>query len=324
MIKGLVSTIIPVYNRPRLLQEAVASVQSQTYPDLEIIIVDDGSDDPRMADSLTLCEREGKAKVRVLRQPNSGPGAARQAGLEESQGEFIQFLDSDDLLYPSKYEQQVAALAADPVAGVCYGKTRYLASAGQVVAPWRRTGERIESMFPSMLEQRWWGTSTPLYRQELLARAGPIKPLSNEEDWEFDCRIAALDVRLAWVDEWVSEQRDIATGRASDRGSSDPAKLRDRAKARELILQSALRADVPPSAPEFQQFIRYSFLVARQCVSAGLHKEGEHLVRILHEAAPRKLMHIYLLAGRVLGFGRATRLAEGAHRMLGRGAQSRT
>lgn len=321
MVHGLVSTIIPVHNRPRLLREAVASVLSQTYENFEIIIVDDGSDDPRMADSLAHCEIEGKNQVRVLRQANQGPGPARQAGLENARGEFIQFLDSDDLLYPNKYAAQVAVLARDPGAGVCYGKTRFVTSTGQVVAPWRRTGERIETMFPSMLAQRWWGTSTPLYRQTLMDRAGPIEALSNEEDWELDCRIAALGVRLAWVDEWVSEQRAVADNRASHGGSSEPAKLRDRARARELILQSALGADMSPAAPEFQQFIRYSFLVARQCAVAGLHGEAEHLVRCLHEAAPRALMRLYLLMGRWLGLGPATRITEALHALGSRSAK---
>ena len=313
MIEGLISTIIPVHNRPLLLGEAVETVLVQTYSSFEIIIVDDGSDDPGMPASLADSERKGDGKVRVLRQSNRGPGVARQHGLENAQGEFIQFLDSDDLLLAGKFASQVAALADDPDAGVCYGKTRFVTATGEVIAPWRRTGERIDSMFPSMLERRWWGTSTPMYRRLLLKRAGPIEALSNEEDWEFDCRIAALGVRLAWVDEWVSVQRDVADNRASACGSSDPEKLRDRARARELILQSALRADVSPSSPEFQQFIRYSFLVARQCAAAGLNDEAEHLVRCLHEAAPRALMHLYLLAGRWLGFRRATRIAEAAH-----------
>lgn len=320
MIKGLVSTIIPVYNRPALLQEAVASVLAQSYQDIEILVVDDGSNDPGMDESLASCEQLGAGRVHVLRQGNQGPGAARQHGLENARGQFVQFLDSDDLLLKDKFAQQVEALRRKPEAEVSYGKTRFVAADGQVIAPWRRTGEKIATMFPSMLEQRWWGTSTPLYRRSLLNALGPIETLSNEEDWEFDCRIAGLGTRLAWVDEWVSEQRSIADNRASAGGSTDPAKLRDRARARELILRSALRAGIAPETPEFQAFVRYSFLVARQCAAAGLAAEAEHLVGCLNEALPRTLMRVYLLAGRYFGFRRTTRVAESAHRLL-RGRQ---
>jgi hypothetical protein len=318
VITGLVSTIIPVYNRPVLLRECVQSVLQQSHTDFEVIIVDDGSDDPAMAASLSACETLGAGKVRVMRQPNSGPGAARQRGLEAANGEFIQFLDSDDLLLPRKFGIQVAALQAQAKVHACYGKTRYVDANGTVTAPWRRTGERIDLLFPSMLASRWWGTSTPLYRMSALLEAGPISNLRNEEDWEFDCRLGAAGARLVWVDEWVSEQRALAHNRACAGGSIDPEKLQDRAHARRLILEHALRAGVDPRCPEFEAFIRSSFLLARQCALAGLPEPAADLVDRLQRARPRRVMGAYLAAGRVFGFGRTTRLAEAAWRAVRR------
>src|SRR6185503_20150635 len=99
MINGLVSTIIPVYNRAVLLREAVASVLSQTYRPIELIVVDDGSTDdtPRVADELGETHPQ---EVRVIHQSNTGPGLAREAGRHSALGEFIQYLDSDDLILP--------------------------------------------------------------------------------------------------------------------------------------------------------------------------------------------------------------------------------
>src|SRR5438552_12119469 len=100
MERGLVSTIIPVYNRAPLLREAVASVLAQTYRPIEVIIVDDGSTDT------TGCEAEGLAEahleVRVIHRRNGGPGEARETGRLAACGEFIQYVDSDDLLLPRK------------------------------------------------------------------------------------------------------------------------------------------------------------------------------------------------------------------------------
>ncbi|MGD0948065.1 MAG: glycosyltransferase family A protein, partial [Candidatus Binatia bacterium] len=102
MIPGLITTIIPVYNRPQLLRQAVASVLAQTYQPIEIVIVDDGSTDdtPQVAETL---REQHPDEVAVLRQPNRGPGPAREAGRRAARGEFVQYLDSDDLLLPDKF-----------------------------------------------------------------------------------------------------------------------------------------------------------------------------------------------------------------------------
>src|SRR5882672_5633140 len=128
-MSGLVSTIIPVHNRASLLEEAVASVLAQTYPNTEVIIVDDGSTDgtSMVADELA---REHPEKIGVIHQTNTGPGLAREAGRIRARGQFIQYLDSDDLLLPRKFELQVAGLKARPECAVSYGKTQYRHSDG--------------------------------------------------------------------------------------------------------------------------------------------------------------------------------------------------
>src|SRR5262245_34526643 len=110
MIRDLVSTIIPVYNRPDLLVDAVHSVLAQTYRPIEVIIVDDGSTDSTPQIARDLADRHPQV-IRWIRQTNGGPGRARQTGLETARGEYVQYLDSDDLLLPRKFELQVAALA---------------------------------------------------------------------------------------------------------------------------------------------------------------------------------------------------------------------
>ena len=108
LVEGLVSTIIPVHNRPALLREAVASVLAQTYRPIEIIIVDDGSTDETGTRSGGL--GGSHSEVRTIHRENGGPGAARETGRLAARGEFIQYLDSDDLLLPIKFELQVAGL----------------------------------------------------------------------------------------------------------------------------------------------------------------------------------------------------------------------
>ena len=125
LVEGLVSTIIPVHNRPALLREAVASVLAQTYRPVEIIIVDDGSTDETGREAEALAEAH--SEVRAIHRQNGGPGAARETGRLAARGEFIQYLDSDDLLLPTKFELQVAGLRQCGDCAVSYGKTRFYA-----------------------------------------------------------------------------------------------------------------------------------------------------------------------------------------------------
>lgn len=154
--KGLVSVIIPVYNRTDLLREAVESAIAQTYRPIEIVIVDDGSTDDTNNVAKEI-EIRHKDIVRVYRKENEGPGLAREYGRQRARGEYIQYLDSDDLIHPGKLAVQVAALEANPDCGIAYGKTRLVAEDGSViVSPFKRSGERIETLFPMLLIDRWW------------------------------------------------------------------------------------------------------------------------------------------------------------------------
>src|SRR5207244_2098618 len=132
MQRGLVTTIIPVYNRAPMLREAVASVIAQTYRPIEIVIVDDGSTDETPAAISELVSTH--PEVRATRRANGGPGLARETGRQLARGEFIQYLDSDDLLLPRKFEWQVAALRRSSECGVAYGITHYRDADGREIA----------------------------------------------------------------------------------------------------------------------------------------------------------------------------------------------
>src|SRR6185503_12200391 len=129
IVPGLVSTIIPVYNRAAMLAEAVNSVLAQAHRPIEIIVVNDGSTDDTQTKANGLAALHPN-EIRVIHQANTGPGLAREAGRQVASGEFIQYLDSDDLLLPRKFELQVEGLRSNPDCGVSYGKTRYRHSDG--------------------------------------------------------------------------------------------------------------------------------------------------------------------------------------------------
>ena len=284
LVERLVSTIIPVHNRAALLREAVASVLAQTYRPVEIIVVDDGSTDEtgREAERLS----EAHPEVHTIHRENGGPGAARETGRLAAQGEFIQYLDSDDLLLPTKFELQVAGLRQCGDCAVSYGKTRFYAYGDYPTdVAWKRTGEQILTMFPSFLRSRWWDTSTPLYLRKVTDLAGPWTGLKNEEDWEYDCRIASKGGRLHYCDAFVSDTRITSGYQLSTAGSSDPEKLRDRARAHKLIFEHALAAGISGETSDMQHFARELFLLARQCGAVGLSKEARALFELARQAS---------------------------------------
>jgi hypothetical protein len=150
---------------------------------------------------------------------------------------------------------------------------------------WKRTGERILTMFPSFLQFRWWGTSTPLYRRRVTDLAGPWTELRHEEDWEYDCRIARHGGHLHYCDAFVSDERAVPGYRLSMGASTDPEKLRSRAHAHRLILDHAFAARISHDTSEMQHFARELFLLARQCGAAGLGEEARTLFKLARRAS---------------------------------------
>lgn len=305
----LVSTVIPVFNRSAMLRQAVASVIAQTYRPIEIVIVEDGSTDDTaaVADELAAEHRD---IIRVLHRPNGGPGAAREAGRLAARGAFLQYLDSDDLLLPRKFALQVAALDAQPDAGIAYGPVRYRDENGSEVAcDWKPANQVQRTIFPSFLIARWWETLSPLYRRSVTDAVGPWTTLRLEEDWEYDCRAGALGVTLARVEEVIGEHRDHSDGRLSRGAGNDPVRLRDRCLAHELITSHALRAGIDPASPELQRFARELFHLGRQCGAAGLASESRRLVALARSLSGAADIRAYALLASAFGWRRAGRAA---------------
>lgn len=308
MRSGLVTVIVPVFNRPEMLRQAVTSAVTQTYRNLEIVIVDDQSTDdtPRVIDEL----RASDSRIRSIRRTNGGPGLARETGRQTAEGEFIQYLDSDDLLLPRKLELQVAALQAQPEAGIAYGIVRYRDVAGNLIqCDWKPANQVVSTIFPSFLVARWWETVSPLFRRSVTDAAGPWTSLRLEEDWEYDARIGSLGVHLAFVEAEVGEHRDHPKERLSRGAGTDPRRLRDRAEAHLRIFAHAQRAGVDPATPEFRKFARELFHLARQCGAAGLAEASRQLLATARSIDDRRDLKVYSIISRIVGWRYAGRLS---------------
>ena len=123
-----VSVIIPAYNRAHYIREAIESALQQSHRPLEIIVVDDGSTDETPQILATYSE-----PVRVFRQVNQGVAAARNLGVSHARGEYVAFLDSDDLWHPEKLEKQIERFEADPELGLVHCGMETFNDAGEVL-----------------------------------------------------------------------------------------------------------------------------------------------------------------------------------------------
>jgi glycosyltransferase involved in cell wall biosynthesis len=125
--RPLVSVIIIFLNAERFIEEAIESVSGQTYSNWELLLVDDGSTDGSRAIALRYAEMQPE-RVRYLNHAgrrNRGMSASRNLGIRHARGEYIAFLDADDVWLPHKLHQQVAILNSHPEAGMVYGASQY-------------------------------------------------------------------------------------------------------------------------------------------------------------------------------------------------------
>ncbi len=184
----LISVIIPVYNGEKTICETIYSVLNQTYINLELIVVNDGSLDS----TLNLISNIKDLRLKVFSYKNAGKSISRNRGIDKTNGEFISFLDADDIWTPDKLELQLKALQANPQASVAYSWVDYIDEDGEFF----RDGNHITingNAYEQMLIQNILENgSNPLIRKEALTEVGYFsESLKHAEDWDMWLRLAA-------------------------------------------------------------------------------------------------------------------------------------
>jgi Glycosyl transferase family 2 len=189
--EDLVSVVIPCFKQAHFLPEAIESVLAQEHPDLEVIVVDDGSPDNVEA---VASRYPG---VRCLRQENGGLAAARNTGLKEARGEFLLFLDADDRLLPGAIGLGLEQLRGEPEAMMAAGTWRLIGEEGESL-PADPPRQPLEA-YPALLESCFISTpAAVLYHRTLFEEIGDFDPsVSASADYDLYLRAAArFPVRL--------------------------------------------------------------------------------------------------------------------------------
>jgi len=194
---GLVSVLIPNFNYAQYVVKAIESVEKQTYKNIEIIVINNGSTDS----SLELLKSLG-SRINLINQKNMGQSGSRNSGLKHARGEFVAFLDADDTWEPTKLEKQIA-LFKDSEVGLVYTGLKRVNPQGEIISvqlPLHR-GRILEKFIKSPGAAVVGGESTAIMRKIALAQAGDFDPrLSVGSGWDMWRRIAAQ-----WKIECVQE-----------------------------------------------------------------------------------------------------------------------
>ncbi len=208
-----VTTVIPTYNRAAMLVEALESALGQTRPPDEIIVVDDGSTD----NTAEVADRYG-SKIRYIRQKNAGPSAARNHGIREATGDFVAFLDSDDLWAKDRLEKQFAALSTHPDLDFIFGLESKFDKKGdfqkceikspEVLLQLNEINCVIPSAFELLLRENVVPTSTVLFRRSRTREIGYIdESISQAEDYDFWLRFALAGCRFGFINAVLCHRR---------------------------------------------------------------------------------------------------------------------
>ena len=215
MQKSLVSIIIPAYNARAYICEAVDSAIAQTYPQKEVIVVDDGSTDDTVQSLKSYIDAQ---KIIYFYQENKGLSAARNAGIRAAKGEFIAFLDADDIFLPEKLARQVAYLEAHPACGVCYcALAHFSEEAPEKMLKLQYHYYSGDEVFPRLLHANFINPLAVVARKSELDRVGLFdETYRRSEDWEYWVRLARQGVRFEYLSDVLANYRIRKTSMSYD------------------------------------------------------------------------------------------------------------
>ncbi len=191
-----VSVIIPVYGVEKYISATVQSVLEQTYKDFELLIVDDGSPDR----SREICQQLTDSRIKIISQENRGVSAARNTGIRHAQGDYLAFLDGDDLWLPQKLEKHVEHLENSPSVGVSFSQSAFIDELGQPLGIYQTS--KLNGITPPFILCRnpIGNGSTPVIRREVFEAIRFEDNFNGTvEDCYFDQRLHNIEDIECWL-----------------------------------------------------------------------------------------------------------------------------
>ena len=176
-----ISVIIPVFNGEATIKETINSILNQTFQDIEIIIINDGSTDA----TLETIKEISNSRIKIFSYPNAGLSASRNRGISQAKGEYISFIDADDLWTPDKLELQWQALQDNPQAAVAYSWTDYIDESSKFLKSGRRIKVNGDAFSKLLVTNFLENGSNPLISKKALEKVGgfdELLPVAEDKD----------------------------------------------------------------------------------------------------------------------------------------------
>ncbi|MBW4510593.1 MAG: glycosyltransferase [Scytonematopsis contorta HA4267-MV1] len=213
-----ISVIVPAYNAELTIRETIESVQKQTFSDWELIVVNDGSCDR----TLEVVRSIDDERLKVFDYEQGGVSVARNRGISQASGEYIAFLDADDLWASDKLELQLEALQKNPEAGVAYSWIYFIDEEGKPAYAGSRILYEGNVYADLLLTNFLQSASNPLITKQALVSVGGFDPnIRLGEDWEFYLRLAA---KWQYV---VVQKYQFFYRQHSNSSSNSPSKVKE-------------------------------------------------------------------------------------------------
>ncbi len=199
----LVSIIIPAYNQAQYVAQTVDSALAQTYPNVEVIVVNDGSTDDTAA---ILAGYRGR--IKCISQANRGLAGARNAGFSVARGEYLLFLDSDDIIPPTKIARHLEWFDQQPDVGVVYSGWQYIDSNGNPLPGETRLRQEGQMLSRLLLSKFYCIPGAAVIKRQILEQAGLFdESLRAEEDTDLWIRAAQAGCKFGYIDELLLHYR---------------------------------------------------------------------------------------------------------------------
>lgn len=279
-----VSAIVPAYKVEKYIGVAIESVLAQNYKNLEVIVVDDGSPDR----SGEICQQFTDPRVKVIRQENRGLAGARNTGIRHAQGEYLAFLDGDDLWLPQKLEKHIEHLESSPDVGISFSRSAFIDEAGNSLGTYLMP--KLEDITPPdlLLDNPVGNGSSAVIRREVFESIKFQENLyGTEEDFYFDEHFRQAEdvecwLRVAIQTNWQIEgiPEALTLYRVNSGGLS--ASLLKQLESLEKVIEKT-RSYAPELIAEWENPAK-AYLMRYLARSAVRLQAGSMAVKLMHGA----------------------------------------